>query len=238
VKVADVHHDLRQLAYGLVKVRSYGHYDVNGFRFCSTAFEALHPLAATTNSGVVTRAIDAEGRKTNYYGIINKILEFSFAENKELKIVFFDCDWFDNNNGTRQNQFGMVEVKHNDRLQGSDTFVLAHQVEQVYYLSYPCKKLSAWWVVHKVNPREQLYTPGDAGYHDTPTLNDDVDEIYQEEELPASFAVDPGAGLDDLVGDVDDIQMSVVKRKQKPIKKKVRLPRLRTRLPDRDADEF
>jgi hypothetical protein len=49
------------------------------------------------------RAIDAEGRKTNYYGIINKILEFSFARKKELKVVFFDCDWFDNNNGTQQN---------------------------------------------------------------------------------------------------------------------------------------
>jgi hypothetical protein len=101
VKVADVHHDLRQLAYELVKVRSYGRYDVNGFRFHSTAFEALRPLTATTNSGVVTRAIDAEGHETNYYGIINKILEFSFDGNKELKIVFFDCDWFDNNNGTR-----------------------------------------------------------------------------------------------------------------------------------------
>jgi hypothetical protein len=41
------------------------------------------------------------------------------------------------------------------------------------------------------------------------------------------------------VGDVDDIEMSVVvKRKQKPIKKKVWLPRLRTRLPDHDANEF
>jgi hypothetical protein len=36
------------------------------------------------------RAIDAEGRETNYYGTINKILEFSFAGNKELKVVFFD----------------------------------------------------------------------------------------------------------------------------------------------------
>jgi hypothetical protein len=72
------------------------------------------PLAATTNSGVVTRAIDVEGRETNYYGIINKILEFSIAGNKELKVVFFDSDWFDNNNGTRQNQFSMVKVKHNE----------------------------------------------------------------------------------------------------------------------------
>jgi hypothetical protein len=56
---------------------------------------------ATNNSGVVTRVIDAEERETNYYGIINKILEFSFAGNKELKVVFFDCDWFDNKNRTQ-----------------------------------------------------------------------------------------------------------------------------------------
>jgi hypothetical protein len=51
--------------------------------------------------------------KTNYYGIINKIFEFSFAGNKEFKIVFFDCDWFDSNSGIQQNHFIMVEVKHN-----------------------------------------------------------------------------------------------------------------------------
>jgi hypothetical protein len=163
VKVVNVHLDLRQLAYGLVNVRIYDRYDVNGFRFRSTTFEALHPLATTTNSGVVTRAIDAEQRETNYYGIINKILKFSSTGNKELKVIFFDFDWFDNNNETRQNQFGMVEVKHSEQLWGYDTFGLAHQVEQVYYLSYQCKKLSAWWVVHKVNPRERLHTLGDAG---------------------------------------------------------------------------
>jgi hypothetical protein len=85
----------------------------------------------------VTRAIDAKEHETNYYVIINKILEFSFIGNKELKIVFFDYDWFDNNNETRQNQFGMVEVKHNEQLWGYDTFIFAHQVQQVYYLPYP-----------------------------------------------------------------------------------------------------
>jgi hypothetical protein len=133
----------------------------------------------------------------------------------------------------------MVEVKHNKRLRGYDMLVLAHQVEQVHYLSCPCQKLNAWWVLLKVNLCEWLHTLNDAGYHDTPTLNDDVDEVYQEEELPPSFVVDPGAGLDDLEGDADDIEMSVVvKQKWKPIKKKVRLPRLRTKLPDFDASEF
>jgi hypothetical protein len=143
VKVADFHQDLRQLAYGLVKFRSYDRYDINGFWFRSTEFEHLRPLAATTNSRVVMRAINTEGHKTYYYGIINKIVEFSFAGNKEFKVVFFDFVWFDNNNGTRQNQFSKVEVRHNERLRGYDTFVLTHQVEQMYYLSYPYEKLSA-----------------------------------------------------------------------------------------------
>jgi hypothetical protein len=99
------------------------------------------------------RTIDAEGHETNYYGIINKIFEFSFVRNKELKVVFFYCDWFDSNNRTRQNQFDMVKVKHNERLWGYDVFILAHQVKQVHYLPYPYQKLDAWWVVHKVNPR-------------------------------------------------------------------------------------
>jgi hypothetical protein len=116
---------------------------------------------------------------------------------------------------------GMVEVKHNEQLWGYDTFILAHQVERVYYLPYPCEKLSAWWVVHKVNPHERLYTLGNVGYHGTLTLDDDIDEVYQEEELSTSFIINPSAGLDDLVGDVDDIQMHVVKRKRKPLKKKV-----------------
>jgi hypothetical protein len=37
-------------------------------------FEDAHPLASTTNSGVVTRVVDDEGKVTNYYGVINDIL--------------------------------------------------------------------------------------------------------------------------------------------------------------------
>jgi hypothetical protein len=56
--------------------------------------------------------------------------------------------------------------------------------------------------VYKVNPRERLYTTIDVAYH----LDDEqVDEIYQEEELPTSFVVEPGAALDSLVGDGADV---------------------------------
>jgi hypothetical protein len=120
----------------------------------STIFEASRLLTATTNTWVVTRAVDADDHKFKYYEVIKNIIEYSFAGNKNMKTVFFDCDWFDPYHGTRDNNFGMVEVKHVHRLCGCDPFVLTQQVEQVYYMSYPCEKLSAWWVVYRVNPRE------------------------------------------------------------------------------------
>jgi hypothetical protein len=127
-----------------VTVRSYDRYDVNGFRFWSAPFEAARPRAATVNSGVVTRAINEQGQEINYYGIIQQILEFSFAGDKELKLVFFVCKWFDSIHGIRHNKYGMVEIKHNTKLPGNDDFILAHQVKLVYYLRYPCEKLAAW----------------------------------------------------------------------------------------------
>jgi hypothetical protein len=125
----NVHADLHQLSYRSVVAKSYGRYDVNGFCFHSTIFEASRPQAATTNIGVVMRVVDAEEHESKYYGVIKNIIEYNFARNKILKTVLFYCDWFDPNCGTQENEFGMLEVKHAHRLHGCDPFVLAHQVE-------------------------------------------------------------------------------------------------------------
>jgi hypothetical protein len=203
----NVHADLRQLSYGSIVVKSYGRYDINRFHFCSTIFEASHPLATTTNTGVVTRAVDADGHESKYYGVIKNIIEYRFAGNKNLKTVFFDYDWFDPYHGTRENNFGMVEVKHACRLRGCDPLVLAHQVEQVYYMSYPCEKLSAWWVIYRVNPRERLHTPDDSGYHENKVLDGELDEVYQDDELSCSFYINLDLALNSLVGDANDVTL-------------------------------
>jgi hypothetical protein len=70
------------MSLGAVIIRSYGQYDVNDFRFCSTRFEDDHPLLATTNSRVVTRDVNDKGKVTNYYGVINDILEYKFLGDK------------------------------------------------------------------------------------------------------------------------------------------------------------
>jgi hypothetical protein len=84
-------------------------------------------------------------------------------------------------------------------------FILAHQVEQVYYMSYLCQKLSAWWVVYKVNPREWLQTSGDAGYHENQVEAREVDEIYQDDKLSCSFNIDPNSTLKSLLGNANDV---------------------------------
>jgi hypothetical protein len=203
----NVHADLRQMWYGSIVVKSYGRCDINRFCFRSTIFEACCPLVATTNTGVVTKAVDANSHESKYYGVIKYIIEYRFARNKNLKIVFFDCDWFDPYHGTQENNFGMVEVKHARRLRGCNPFVLAHQVEQVYYMSYPCEKLSAWWVVYRVNLCEWLHTPDDSGYHENQVSDGELDEVYEDDELPCSFNINPNLALNSLVGDANDVTL-------------------------------
>jgi hypothetical protein len=45
--------------------------------------------------GVVVRAVDDEGRETNYHGVIKDILKLTFGGDKDLRVFFSYCDWFD-----------------------------------------------------------------------------------------------------------------------------------------------
>jgi hypothetical protein len=54
-------------------------------------------------------------------------------------------------------------------------------------MSYPNLKFKAWWVVHKVNPRERLHTPCTVGYQ---FEDEQADDVYQEEELPTTFTIE------------------------------------------------
>lgn len=96
MQIANVHEDMCQLSYESVTIKSQSRCDVNRFHIQSTKLEVTHTLAAC-NIEVVTRSIDAQYQKINYYKIIQNILEYSFAKNTNLKMLFFLCDWFDPN---------------------------------------------------------------------------------------------------------------------------------------------
>jgi hypothetical protein len=87
----------------------YNRYDINGYHFRMAKLEMSRPLAITTNSRIVTSGKDVTNHVTDYYDILQNIVEYMFGGTKELKIVFFQCDWFDPINGTRVDDFDMVE---------------------------------------------------------------------------------------------------------------------------------
>jgi hypothetical protein len=104
----------------------------------------------------------------------------------------------------------MVEVKHNDLLQGHDTIILAHQCEQMYYMTYPSKKKSLvdWRIVYKVNSRERLYAPGEAGYVESQIEKEvGVAKIFQDDKLTSTFNVQIKMLEESLLGNQNDVEV-------------------------------
>jgi hypothetical protein len=174
---------LRQLSLGQIKALEYSRYDINGYRFQTVKLETSHPLVATTNIGLVRSGEDATGHVIDYYGIHQNIVEYTFGGAKGLKVVFFQCDWFNPINGTRVDDFGMVEAMHESRYSQSN-LLLAHQAQQVYYLRYHHPSFKKLWVVYEVHPemRTHLYDENIEGHED--------DDIYPEEiEVDQNFTI-------------------------------------------------
>jgi hypothetical protein len=88
----NVSDDLQQLPLSQVKALEYDRYDINGYHCRTMKLEVSHLLAVTTNNRVVANDEDASGLAADYYGVLQKIIEYTFGGNKKLKVVFFECD--------------------------------------------------------------------------------------------------------------------------------------------------
>jgi hypothetical protein len=85
-------------------------------------------------------------------------------------------------------------------------------------MSYPCEKISAWWVVYRVSPRERLHTNDESGYHENQVPAREDDDVYQDDELSCSFNIDPDSALNSLLGDANDV--TVPKKMKQTLRKK------------------
>ena len=66
---------------------------------------------------------------------------------------------------------GLVEIQRSSVYPGDDVYVVAQQVTQIYYLSYPCQtdnRLKGWDVVYKVSPQGKLHVPNNEDYNIDP----------------------------------------------------------------------
>lgn len=112
-------------------VQRFTGYVVNGFRFHTKELEGKR---SKQNSGILVKGMMGN-KKIDYYGVLKEIIELQYFKGK--RIVLFKCDWWDVDHigkGVKKDKHGFVSVNPSRKLVTDEPFVLASQVEQVFYV--------------------------------------------------------------------------------------------------------
>nr|GEU48711.1 hypothetical protein [Tanacetum cinerariifolium] len=171
---------LKGLARGPLRhAWSYKGYFINGFKFYMEKYEEGR---VTHNSGVCVKGACYNETECNLYGLLEEVVEVAYCGVGHCVVILFKCKWFDATQGVRiNNKHNIVDIKYKSRLINDEPFVLASQVEQVYYAPYPLmtKDLKDWWVVVKTKSRS-MYELKECENEEDGGDNADEDEFFQE----------------------------------------------------------
>ncbi|WCJ26292.1 hypothetical protein M5689_008121 [Euphorbia peplus] len=181
----------------LKRVNSFAGFVVNGYRFHTKKHSENRK---TQNCGVYVKGDVVSGEK-EYFGLLNDIIELEYSGDR--KIVLFHCDWYDvydAQRGIKRDQNGIIAVNVSKFLQTDEPFVLANQVQQVYYVDDQLNP--NWQLVVKTMPRN-LY--------DAPICDDKDDDIEVYGDTRLYF----GEKLEYTVID-NDVTMSLVRNDVSP----------------------
>ncbi|XP_017428832.2 uncharacterized protein LOC108336898 [Vigna angularis] len=191
--------DLQELSNWPMRcVKEWHTYFVNGYKFHTDAWSKGKK---TTNCGVFVKGL-TEGGYDDFYGIIQKIYELEYNTSTTPKrVVLFYCQWFDpSRSGTRVDpRYNIVEIQMTSRYRPFDPFILALNVRQVYYVSYPAFRnidKRGWCVAIQTKPRGRIKS------------NDDEDDIpFQVDEMTHGneiIEVEGVSALHDFDADAED----------------------------------
>ena len=158
----EVTEDIKWLGRGALRsVRRYSGYLVKGYRFHTLEREET---LKTQNSGLVVTVEGANYASSrdrrpvdgviNFYGKLNDIIELNYSG--QIRVVLFKCDWVDINRGCKKDN-GVTLVNFSYKVHTcanltDDPFVLASQVDKVFYVRDP--KHNDWEVVRHVKLRD------------------------------------------------------------------------------------
>ena len=126
------------MALATIYVSKYNGYTINGCRYHT---KERDDLRTTQNSGVSVVASTmqiASAKDKNpifgelcFYGIITEIWDLDYTK---FRIPVLKCDWVDNNNGIKVDELGFTLVDLTKVAYKSDSFILASQAKQVFYV--------------------------------------------------------------------------------------------------------
>jgi hypothetical protein len=111
---------------------TYKGYEINGNTFYTIAQDKR---SINQNSGIHIDATDPNRNKQIYYDRIDEIWELEYAPT--LKIPLFNCQWVKVTGGgvTVDNKYGMTTVDLSNIGYKDKPFVLAKDVNQVFYVN-------------------------------------------------------------------------------------------------------
>ena len=138
----------------------------------------------THNSGVCVKGACYNETECDFYGLLEEVIEVAYRGVGRCVVILFKCKWFDVARGVRiENKHNIVDIKYMSRLINDEPFVLASQVEQVYYAPYPSmtKDLKDWWVVVKTKSRS-MYELEECENEENGDDTGDGEEFFQESE--------------------------------------------------------
>lgn len=173
------------LARGPNKVgRRFKGYIIGGVSFHTKKREDKRK---TQNSGVViTTKTSCLDEDVVYYGVLKDIIELNYFE--RFKVVLFQCDWVDveRGKGVKKDQFGFTLVNlsklvHTGLKSTDEPFVLASQVQQVFYLQDLLQP--EWHVVVRTKPRDVYEMGEDLSFASNSHHHSDDDSIMEKHNM-------------------------------------------------------
>jgi hypothetical protein len=171
----------------------YNGYEINGNTFYTVAQDKR---STNQNSGVSLDATDPDGNKHTYYGRIEEIWELDYATDPNFKVPLFRCQWVKGTGGGVKvdKEYGMATVDLNNTGYKDDPFVLAAEVNQVFYVKDMSTKSKRGKNDDKSTnePKRHIVLTGkrnNVGIED----KSDMSEDYEKDERipPFSVTTDP-----------------------------------------------
>ncbi|XP_074323738.1 uncharacterized protein LOC141660649 [Apium graveolens] len=194
-KKDNISKELEVLAMGPNQLaKKYSGYVLNGYRFHTKYRDAK---CTTQNSGVFLTALTTSFASSkdqnplfgdvNYYGAIEEIFEVDYWG--EFSVVVFKCCWYKE----EKDLYGLTRVNFNRLCQKSDPYVLASQVQQVFYVEDPTEKMMYnvikklprdWCDVEAENANEEAEDPVLHDLHTSVPLETDTDINWCRDDVP------------------------------------------------------
>ncbi|KAA0065865.1 transposase [Cucumis melo var. makuwa] len=178
-------------------VATYSGYIINGYYYHTKRRDDIRRVQ---NSGVsitaTTMQVSSSKDKNHvmsdmtFYGVIREIWEIDYHQ---LSFILFKCDWVDNRSGVKVDELGFTIVDLKCIGHKSDSFILATQAKQVFYvqdsansewsvvLTYPQRTIEEDFFEDEIGDMLQ-----ECGYEtikrmpnvDTPNETDDTNSTY------------------------------------------------------------